>query len=199
VNKSTVIMIVIFVVILVAALVGVIYGVTTHTEAGFATASTPLTDGFVAPAYPHRPIAVCGRSYPQDTATDADRRALDGAIGTINDRLGFTLLENNYHGCVMSVTLGAPQDVSTASRHTDPGGTSGVCPTGCCIETINTGTSELTSLSLEHEIGHCLGLAHDDYPMSIMYPALAPTPEGAYPPRISDSDRDLLRSTYSSR
>ena len=45
--------------------------------------------------------------------------------------------------------------------------------------------------ALRHEMGHCLGLAHDDYPESIMYGKLDQR-AGI----VSDHDKELLRKTY---
>jgi hypothetical protein len=170
----------------------------THHEAGFADAHTPISEGFLAPDYPHLPIGVCVASYAAAVATAEDERAVREAAGITNDRVGFALFDvgntaTYTHGCSIIVTIGVPQD---SAHWRDPGGGAARCSDGCCIETSNTGTSELTSLALQHELGHCLGLAHDDYPMSIMYPEQHPTPDGQFPPRISDSDRSLLISHY---
>ena len=54
----------------------------------------------------------------------------------------------------------------------------------------------MLKLVLYHEFGHCLGLAHDDYPKSIMYPTMTPIPDGIQPPWFSDYDRRLLRDLY---
>lgn len=181
----------------------VVFGVTTHTEAGFATASTPIEDGFVPPDYgSRRPIGICVQSYPTGNgATSDDFGMVNEAAHITNQRLGFDLLEvgdiRTYaDGCRMVATIGVPVEVSSdPARHADSGGGSGVCHDGCCFSTWNTGTGELTSLAIQHEIGHCLGLAHDDYQMSIMYSRQHAT-TGSYPPRISDSDRALLRDRY---
>ena len=68
----------------------------------------------------------------------------------------------------------------------------------CLVTTNNTGTVDMLDLVLQHELGHCLGLAHDDYTESIMYGgagrALRVT--SGFPPHISDSDRELLRHQF---
>lgn len=44
-----------------------------------------------------------------------------------------------------------------------------------------------------HELGHLLGLAHDDVKLSIMWPDLSPTDA----PVVTAADRELLRNLYS--
>jgi len=58
---------------------------------------------------------------------------------------------------------------------------------------------ELLNLTIHHELGHCLGLAHDDFEQSIMRREQSPTPWGQLPPWISDDDRALVRSLYAPR
>ena len=99
------------------------------------------------------------------------------------------------------IVLGAPVD----SKHeTDdvPGGRfelhgSGTVWKRCDVRTLNVaGPDDVEDRVLYHEMGHCLGLAHDDYPLSIMYPKQRATADKTIPPWISDSDRVLLRELY---
>jgi predicted Zn-dependent protease len=48
---------------------------------------------------------------------------------------------------------------------------------------------------LVHEMGHVLGLAHDDYRASIMYPTQSDS-ETLQTSIISSSDRETLREMY---
>jgi predicted Zn-dependent protease len=67
----------------------------------------------------------------------------------------------------------------------------------CEVWTMNVvGPNDLEWLTTYHEMGHCLGLAHDDYEQSIMHPVQRPTADATIPPWISDYDRDLLRERY---
>lgn len=52
-------------------------------------------------------------------------------------------------------------------------------------------SSDRLRRAIAHEIGHCLGLAHDEIPGSIMYPKIV---EAA--PYVTRSDVDYLRETY---
>jgi len=143
------------------------------------------------------PLAVCSSAYIGDSA--GARKMTSDAIGTINQRLGFKLYTAADVDCDVTVVVGAPVDVGTP--WSDPGGhadydpsvTSGV---RCRVVTANTGTDELLFYTLEHELGHCVGLAHDDWDGSIMRRVQRSRTDGEFPPWISDHDRALLRETY---
>jgi len=167
----------------------VIYGVTTHTEPGL-MAETP---GFGAS---DTPIFVCPRSYAPD-GTEHAYTLVESAINTTNTRLGLNVLDYAAPGsagiCHITVVVGAPSEHGWR----DPGGDA-VFTAGsrhCDITTSNTGTDEITLLVLQHELGHCLGLDHDPFESSIMRAVQSPT-SGGFPPRITDSDRNLLRHIF---
>ena len=68
----------------------------------------------------------------------------------------------------------------------------------CEVKTWNNVTAEWADKSLTHELGHCMGLAHDDFPASAMYPSPL-TLSGDFRPtrlRFTDYDRNLLRRLY---
>jgi predicted Zn-dependent protease len=50
------------------------------------------------------------------------------------------------------------------------------------------------ALTLEHEFGHVLGLGHDDFRTSVMFPEI--TNESITIMRMTDNDRKLLRGLY---
>jgi hypothetical protein len=206
--KSWKFMAIIVGVIFVVALVGVIVGVTTHEEAGFDPTMTFLADG-VARGGVRVPISTCVSSYNSEhggeggvwTPTMDDLEAVSEAADAINSRVNFELLHVgpiNQIGniqpvnCRILVNVGVPQDV----ERDEGGGWAYRCGDSCCVDTTNTGTSELTHLVIQHELGHCLGLAHDDFDSSIMRPTQRRTPDRQFPPRITDHDRDLLREAY---
>lgn len=180
-------MAIIAVVLAIAAIAGVIYGVTTHTEPGLMPGAIPWPrDRF--------PLAVCPDTYAAGDRTEAIQATAD-AVETTNDRLGFEALALGLGSgtCDVQVTVGVPSEPGFM----DPGGDARTThgPT-CLIRTSNTGTTEILGLVLQHEIGHCLGLAHDDWEGSIMRRVQTETPAGEFPPRITDSDRELLRALY---
>ena len=100
----------------------------------------------------------------------------------------------------ITVIMGAPAEVGTD----EPGGDYELRDTGggvyerCNVRTMNVsgGASNLEWLSIYHELGHCMGLTHDDFTLSIMYPEQRPTPDRTIPPWITDWDRELLRGKY---
>lgn len=179
---------IVFAVLCVAAIGGVIYGVTTHEEAGLMENVRPVWERRPAP------VGVCVLSYGQALATQEDAGHASGVVSEINARLGLDVFEMVDEGtrCVVPVTYGVPVE-NNAATQIDPGGSATLSDTMCSVELYNV-TGELKSLVLMHELGHCLGLAHDTTnAASIMRPVQRETQEGQYPPRISDFDRALLR------
>jgi predicted Zn-dependent protease len=66
---------------------------------------------------------------------------------------------------------------------------------------IMVGTNRLAYLIAVHELGHVIGLAHDDFESSPMYPVTVDDSgsEVLRTIRVSDSDVRLLRTTYADR
>ncbi len=182
--------------IFVAATVFLIIGITTHTEPGF---TSPENRWIV------RPLLVSCEVYAVEDPREADEvcNTVWDVVGVVNHRLGFQMLsENGDVGGHIHVRMRAPVEVGEAERDA-PGGHFELTGTGttyehCDIWTMNVsgGASDLEWLTVYHEIGHCLGLAHDDYELSIMRPTQSRTPDRTIPPWISDWDRELLRGKY---
>lgn len=189
--KSWKFMMIIFGVVLVAAAALIIYGVATHEEPGLmAEAPRWSRDQF--------PLRACPHAYVDDPhAHVAAMNAVDRAVYATNARLGFDAFVPEYTGerCDVRVTLGVPAEPGWM----DPGGdallTAGTGGVSCDVRTSNV-HGELLDLTLQHELGHCLGLDHDDYEQSIMRPVQRETPDRQLPPWITDHDRELLRGLY---
>lgn len=221
--KSWKFMAIIFAILTACAIAGVIYGVTTHTEPGFLP-DRPEWTVYAPESFPLRVethLYVGGEDgHEHAWLSEGDDRfgAIGDAIRTFNTRAGWEVFvwAGHHQDGDIEVTLGAPVDSPWSdppahfgefmewANHDTPGGNSFMARPGygagnmlCIIHTFNvSGPGDLESLVLQHELGHCLGLAHDPFESSIMYTPLAATEDGVFPPWLTDSDRDLLRRTY---
>lgn len=184
----------VFLFIAIAAIVGIVFGVTTHQEPGF----MPEGPMWVSPRT--RPPSLCVRTYGMTSddespmALGSDVRVAEWTVSGINTRLGFEMYRMGEEPCEVTVTFGAP----VQQGWQDPGGTATLNRSRetCEVDLANVPTDEMRRSVLEHELGHCLGLAHDEEETSIMRRVQRPTPDGQFPPRISDSDRDTVRNVY---
>lgn len=181
------------VVFAVAVAVTLAVGVATHDEPGF------MPD---APQWERSdfPLRVCGKRYTAEGPAPLDgsqSRTLGYVTRKINARLNFAALEDADDRCEIDVTLNAPP----ADDWRDGGGDAQLVSTdgkakGCLIRVGNVPSDDLRAMVIEHEIGHCLGLAHDDFELSIMRPVQSATRNRTIPPWITDFDRKLLRERY---
>jgi len=159
--------------------------------------------GFM-PTRPHwevreEPLTVCASAYDGMGAyTDAGIvKMTTDVLSTIDSRLGFKLYQSATDDCDITVTVGAPVEAGWR----DPGGDASFDPARtsglrCAITTANTGSDEILFYVIEHELGHCAGLDHDDWDGSIMRRVQRERADLEFPPWIDDSDRALLRRTY---
>ncbi len=142
-----------------------------------------------------QPLQICVDGYAEPPNLELASRV----VRTINDRLGFKIyaITPTRADCVVIATFGVPAERGWM----DPGGDARISTTlesgvRCEISTANTGTNELLFYTFEHELGHCLGLAHDDWNGSIMRRTQISTPDRQFGPWISDFDRQLIRDRY---
>lgn len=213
--KSWQFMVGVFGVVLVVAVVLVIIGVATHDEPGLMGGCWKdnrvhryEVDGvdtcdpiqWDKEAFPLRTAVRTNNEHPPADPEDATAAVID----KINGRLDFKAFELDrsaqnicYEGHAVCIEVGVAHEPMWMDTSGDAQFWTSNFGMVCEVRTSNTGTSEMLHLVLEHELGHCLGLAHDDYLQSIMYGGkLKPTPSGTIPPWISDHDRKLLRSMY---
>lgn len=178
----------IFVPLLITASVLVVVGITTHEEAGLELEIAPWEPADF-------PLMVCGAEYGSEVSGAPE---VDDAVRALNTRLGEQLLISTETGrCDIEVMLGAPLEVSARE---EPGGASHFLHVDgrqvCEVRTLNVhGAREV--LVVQHEIGHCLGLAHDDFASSIMAPIQPHEDPGfGWPAALTDHDVALLLSLY---
>lgn len=202
-KTRNVIQLVLTAVLFVVVVVLLIWGISTHTEPG-------LQEG--VPTWPRAafPLPVTASTYSAEGGgglSDAHREAAEHTISVVNSRLGFDALTFVTGPGAIELQIGVPQDVSEGAPSEgfapgeaiyNAGEYSRILHHGseaqhCEVRTSNVPAGLLWQV-LYHAFGHCLGLAHDDYTQSIMYPEQRQY-EGL-PPWFSDDDRELLREMY---
>lgn len=179
----------------VVAGVLVVVGVVTHTEQGLTHPGN---------SWGHIPLTVTCQGYvaAEDDACDAAENAAE----VVNHRLGFGMLLwipvdtwADEEGGDIHITMRAPTGDGICMHPGECFELSGNGTTydACTIHSMNaSGGGDLEWLTVYHGIGHCLGLAHDDFEQSIMRPVQRATQPRRLPPWITDFDRALLRGKY---
>jgi len=191
-KQKKILYVTLFAIFAVSVTAAVIAGVVQHEEDGFAHPGR---------SWDHAPLTVACRGYvpTEDEACETAQ----SVVATINTRLGFPMLQWNDSPGSEDIDIAMRAPIEVGGDHRDSAGGhfelsgSGDTYTHCNIWTMNvSGPDDLEWLVLYHELGHCLGLDHDDYGLSIMHPAQQRTRDGGIPPWFSDWDRRLLRERY---
>lgn len=148
------------------------------------------------------PLKVRGQRYIVEGAerpNRSQREALDQAVDVTNQRLGFEALTWAELGSSADIVvdMGVPPSETweAAGGHFALTGTDEEYQQ-CVIYTANTGTQDVLFWVLQHELGHCLGLAHDDFSRSIMYRSQWTVDDFRDRPWITDADRAAIREKY---
>jgi len=166
--------------------------------------------GAFMPTVPHFeraevPLTLCVSAYSglADDAAGALKLTEYAVENAFTKRLGFKLFTiaqfpgGPGHPCDATLVVGVPHDVGmrdvNGTCEFDPAVTTG---DRCQMATSNTGQDDMTTLAIEHELGHCAGLAHDDWMGSIMYPRVHEIDPMSFPPWLSDHEQSLLRERF---
>jgi hypothetical protein len=185
-------------------------GVILHQEAGLLTACEDAQGRFdyegdcfeVEWDRSQLPLSVYASSVNPHPPADPTSAAAS-VVRHTNTRLGFDMLTmaESAEEADIVIDVGVAQEVRD-TRHwmTDANGAASHVRTDgnlrCYIVTWNTGTMELLDKVLTHELWHGLGLAHDDFEDSGMYPTVRADGSRMTALRMTDSDRVLLRERY---
>lgn len=184
--------------VLLLALAGITYGVATHEEPGLMRACWRA--GTVADYHCEtgQELTWDRSLIPLSVVTDGALPETQTAIDLINSQVGCDLLEfSDEKDSAPNIFISAE---STMSSGTGRGGATWHVrdSRGMRARIDLYGTGELTLRVIVHELGHALGLDHDSFTGSIMYPTQTDT-KGLQFIRLTDPDRETLRDLYCRR
>jgi hypothetical protein len=198
--------------IFVAAAVGVTYAVVMHyktlgTDDHFSHNENGFMEAWPQWEESNFPLILSTNIYTPDRSRQAidpgTSRTAIRAAERWNDAVGQELFYvEDWVGPAggrarIFINIGVPSEEGWM----DPGGTAVIITESdgwqhCLIETSNSGSSEILFYVIMHELGHCLGLAHDTWEGSIMRRTQGSAADLRDAPRISDHDTALLRNRY---
>lgn len=198
-KTRNIIMIVVAALVAIAAIILVVVGVTTHTEAGMMRVcwNTTRTADYQAQCETPEEIVWPTNQIPLQVYEPTGSRSVDAAIEAANFQIGCEVLErSDSPSADVQVFLNEPAQVE---RDRSGGNTlhflesSGRMRASIATMLIANGAAQ--TRVIHHELGHVLGLAHDDFESSAMYPRILDTDDLTFF-RFTDSDSALLHERF---
>lgn len=204
IKTRNIIMIVVAAVLAVGAVVGVIYGVTTHTEPGLLRVCWNLdgTADYSAQCATPSDLRWDRNRIPLIVDAPPDSDEVTEAVSIVNDQIGCEVLRlRPGAGLTADVNIALDQPLLVGSE--EPGGSTRHSrgESGrmfATVETTNVTNPTLKTRVLVHEFGHVLGLAHDPFEASIMFPTQPDSEEPDFI-RFTDADQATLNQLYCTR
>lgn len=174
-----------FIGVCVGVVILIVYGVLTHKEAGFTPGGKTRWEKSDFPLS----IAIVKQD---DELGKMNAKALMGAVDALNSRLGFEAFAYpDVLPCKADVEVNFQVPYEKDRMETSGLAT---CKKGRCqVDICNTATLAATSLAVRHELGHVLGLDHDDFEDSLMYGGEL---NAGQQYRLTDYDRSIIRARY---
>jgi len=131
------------------------------------------------------PILVCAEDYEESVA---------GAVELFNSRTDMGLFSMSDYPCDVFVQ-------ASAVDSDGPDGRAGEAyldesEMTCRIDLLRPLNIRQAMFVVYHELGHCVGLAHDEFTMSVMHPRAPDFADSVPPPWLSDKDSEALRERY---
>lgn len=179
--------------------IGSILAVVVAGAVGYFLAKRQADKGFLPQYRTWRPHWVPLTILIDDELTEEVLEALKKAIEFWNEQIGFRLFhdieeEPKRVGFYMIVVPKTDGKVATTKltfdREDGMISSATVKVRQDVFAELNEGENQQRNV-MAHELGHCLGLAHDHIPISIMHPKLQ-----AIAPYVTDPDTVLLRRVY---
>lgn len=197
------VMIVASILVAVGAIVGIVYALSVPNERDLGLLEICWRNDVTAvydPSECETPLALTwDRSRMPLIVGADDDSALDSAIDLVNSQVGCEVLR---HENVASFDADVIVDLDAAMLvgRDHPGGATTHSRDSefvmrAHIDVMAAGDAQTKMRVLVHELGHVLGLAHDDFRSSIMYPTQTQTSDLQFT-MFTEHDQDLLNSLY---